>query len=86
MAKQVVIWMCPDTRCSNYYGSSSQESLDLTKEQRLSRVEDRDPVDPARRILKGHRADCPDCERAGRGRVSRVPIRLAVDVDKPAAA
>jgi hypothetical protein len=52
----VSLWVC--RKCGNYFGSSSQADIDLTQEQRLSRVEDRDEA--GERILKGTRADCPN--------------------------
>ncbi len=83
--KRVVLWVCPTEGCPNYYASSSQEHLDLTKEEKLQ-------ADTARQLMvgrapvTGHRSDCPDCRRSGRGVVTRVRIATLVDTDLPGSA
>jgi hypothetical protein len=71
----IKVWVCPTEGCGSYYASSSQEHLDLSKELRQGRVEDRDRS--GARLVKGVRADCPNCK------AERIPLTL--DVVIPAA-
>jgi hypothetical protein len=69
---RVKLWVCTD-ECGNYFGSKSQERLDLREEQVYARPEDRTEIKTeerdgvlhvvagGERIVKGVRSRCPDC-------------------------
>lgn len=64
------IYVCPTPGCGNYYGSKSMTDRPLSEELRQGRVEDKE-MWSTDRILKGSRADCPDCAAHGLGNVER---------------
>jgi ribosomal protein L37AE/L43A len=82
---KIRVWACPEDDCRNYYGSSSQEILDLGAEQNLeSDMRHGTDHDPAHPKVVGNRGQCPDCRTRGKT-VQRVAVDVIVPVRAEAA-
>lgn len=78
--KTILIWVCPKSDCTNYYGASSDEAQNLGEQFTGPGVEDtKDFKTKSGSPYRHSRAECPDCRAHGE-KIERMPIQITVSV------